>query len=182
MIYGAVFVLSFVLSGICFLMSPGIGVATAGFVSILCVAAGLTVRKFFLILIASAIFVGNYFGIILAGIGVFRVWNALIAGLLLFLLLEIGYDATTSVRSKISWKTYQRRGRYLTSVSLITVAVVFLFVTLAYNISKYAPKFRGDGLVILALYLLMAGLSAIIVTAVQTRRRRADNPEKTDVS
>ena len=167
MILAAVCALSSALALLCFLMAPGMQVALAAMISVLLATAALALKRYVFILVSTGIVTATYLGIVLSETGPFKVWNALFAGLLLFLVLEAGYDATTSIRSRISWKTYSRRGRYLATVCTLSLVSVFGFVTLAYNVEAYLPAFAGSKLLVPALYLLVTGLSTVVVLALR---------------
>ena len=171
MIFGAVCALSSALALLCYLMAPGMEIALAGMVSILLVTAGLALKRYAFVLISSGIITITYLGIVLSETGPFKVWNALFAGLLLFLVLEVGYDATTCIRSRISWRAYGRRGRYLATICALSLISVFVFVTIAYNVREHIPTYAGSKLVIPALYLLVAGLSTVVVLALRNKKK-----------
>jgi hypothetical protein len=153
-------------------MSPGVGVALMGLVAVLMVAAGLALKRYALILISSAMITVDYLGTVLSGDRELLVWNAVVAGLMLFLIVELGYDATTCIRSKIPWGAYSRRAKYLTGILAVSAASVFIFVTLSYNIRSRFPAFEGSNFAIPALYIGLAGFSATIIIAFKRKKRR----------
>ncbi|MGQ9629956.1 MAG: hypothetical protein ACUVXI_06500 [bacterium] len=133
-----------------------------GLISIALSIAGGALRRYPLILAGTALMAINYVSALLAEDGGPDIWGALILGMGLYLLLELGYDWAFAFRIPVKMSVYSQRGRYLAKSLIISAAGAFLVVTLALNFLERLPPAALPWLAIPSALVIVVGAGSLI--------------------
>ena len=166
-----VVVLAVVMGGFCIIQSPTVAVVVWALLALLFALAGLAFKRYGYVMIASAAALVNGLNVLLSGSKQPGIWGASAYGILLFLLLEVGYDAVVIVRQRIHLKSYGPRTRYLIGASVAALLFVFGFVTAGYNLAFHFPSLVRLPLTLPAMYIGMAAVGGAIAYALRRHRR-----------
>ncbi|MAG13359.1 MAG: hypothetical protein CMN78_02055 [Spirochaetales bacterium] len=153
-------------------LRPGPDSLLAAAVSLLCATAALVIRRFYLLVIAMVISGFGYLSYMLSGMETVQMWLAVLFGCLAFLQLEIGYDAISCMRSGVRWRSYRHRVRYISTILLVFIVLVVVFITFSYNLLAHISDFPGRRLLFPALFVLGVIPAVALGIVVRGSRRR----------
>ena len=158
MIRAAIIAIPLLISGYSAILTLQPRTVVFGLLGIALAVGGAALRRFPLIVGGAVAALANYISALPPLDTPPNIWMAVIVGIGIFLLLELGYDWVHAVRRPVNRRTYAPRLRYFALVAASSLFIAFLAATVGYN---FVLRISGD----VPFWLGVLGVAGAVICA-----------------